>query len=167
MLGYRWPTVHDAEPTLAQYCVTVLWLAPRWMWASITHSGPTLTQLLVQSIMPVLTACRYCQHEVLTGVEWILASTSDAGPTFNRHWVSVCLYSPPAVSTTGPACYWMQLPANTRRWTSAGLMLGQRSRLWTSIGPALGQSRVCWECWQATLFFAHQCGVQNGIINSA
>ena len=45
--------------------------------------------------------------------------------------------------------YWVERsPANTRCWTSAGLMLGQRRRLWASIGPALGQRRVCWECWQ-------------------
>ena len=55
---------------------------------------------LVQSIVPVPPACRYCQHEVLTRAEWILASTGDAGSTFNRHWVSVCLYSHPAVSIT-------------------------------------------------------------------
>ena len=33
---------------------------------------------LVQSIVPVPPACRYCQHEVLTRAEWILASTGDA-----------------------------------------------------------------------------------------
>ena len=37
-------------------------------------------------------------------------------------------------------------PANTRRLTSAGLMLGQRRRWCASIGPAFGQRRVCWEC---------------------
>ena len=129
-------------------------------WANINPA-------LVQSIMTVPTACRYCHHEVLTRAEWILASTSDAGPTFNRLCVGVGLYLPPAVSTTTPACYWTQLPANTKRWTSAGLILGQRRRLWASIGSALGQRRVCWECWQATLFFTQQCGAQNGIINSA
>ena len=54
----------------------------------------------VQIIVPVPPACRYRQHEVLTTAAWILASTCDAGPTFNRHWVSVTLYSPPAVSTS-------------------------------------------------------------------
>ena len=53
-------------------------------WANINPA-------LVQGIMPVPTACRYCQHEVLTRAEWILASTSDAGPTFSRHWVGVGL----------------------------------------------------------------------------
>ena len=77
-------------------------------WANINPA-------LVQSIIPVPTACRYCQHEVLTRAEWILASTSDAGPTFNRHWVGFGLYSLPAVSTTRPACYRTQLPASTRQ----------------------------------------------------
>ena len=45
--------------------------------------------------------------------------------------------------------YWVELsPVNMRRWTSTGLMLGQRRRWWASIGPALSQRRVCWECWQ-------------------
>ena len=46
MPGYCWPTVYDAEPTLAQYWVTVSCLMPRWMWASITDGGPILTQPL-------------------------------------------------------------------------------------------------------------------------
>ena len=46
--------------------------------------------------------------------------------------------------------YWVERsPANTRCWSSAGLMLGQRRRWWASIGLALGQRRVCWKCWQA------------------
>ena len=44
---------------------------------------------LVQSIMPVLPACRYRQHEVLTRTEWIQAGTSDVSPTFNRHWLVI------------------------------------------------------------------------------
>ena len=270
MLTQCWANVGPLSTTLNQYWVTVLCLAPRWMCASITDSGPALTLSLpishlcenylplpnshfcenqmcihaviaieifitcvvvnrqpewsvtwtwcslaflicamcacynlycaqglpqgillkkevgfsgyfyqgavgrgrvnpasVQSIMPVPTACRYCQHEVLTRAEWIPASTSHAGPTFNRHWVGVGLYSPPAVSTTRPAGNWTQLPVNTRRWTSAGLMLDQHSKLWASIGLALGHRHVCLECWQATLFFARRCGVENGIINSA
>ena len=35
-------------------------------------------------------------------------------------------------------------PANTRRWTNAGLMLVQRLRRWSSIKPALVQRLVCW-----------------------
>ena len=58
---------------------------------------------LIQRIEPVPPACRDCQHKVLTRAEWILACTGDAGPTFNRHWVGVGLYSPPAVCTAGPA----------------------------------------------------------------
>ena len=56
---------------------------------------------LVQSIVPVPPACRYGQHEMLIRAEWILASTGDVGPTFNRHWVGVGLYSPPAVRIPG------------------------------------------------------------------
>ena len=33
-------------------------------------------------------------------------------------------------------------PANTRRWTSAGFMLGQRHRLWAIFRPALAQRLV-------------------------
>ena len=46
MTGYCWPTVYDAEPTLAQYWVTVSCLMPRQMWARVTDGGPTLTQPL-------------------------------------------------------------------------------------------------------------------------
>ena len=42
--------VLTTELTLAQYWVTVSCLAPRWMWASVTDGGPTLTQ-------PWLKAC--------------------------------------------------------------------------------------------------------------
>ena len=63
-------------------------------------------------------------------VEWILASTSDASSTFNRHWVGVGLH-----------CL-TRSPANTRRLTSAGFMLGQRRRRWSRIGPALSQCLV-------------------------
>ena len=89
----------DVEPTFAQYWVTVSCLTPRRMWASITDSGPILTQLLFKA-----SCWYYSQHEVglLTTVEWILASTGDAGPTFNRHWVSVGLH-----------CH-TRSPANTR-----------------------------------------------------
>ena len=47
--GYCWPTIYEAEPTLAQYWVTMSCLTPRCMWASVTDSGPTLTQLLFKA----------------------------------------------------------------------------------------------------------------------
>ena len=87
---------------------------------------------LVHSIVPVQPACRYRQHEVLTRAERMLASTGDAGPTFNRHLVSVVMYSPPAAWIARP-----RSPANTRRWTSAGLMLGKRCWRWARIGQHL------------------------------
>ena len=68
--------------------------------------------------MPVRPAYRYCQHEVLTRAEWILANNGDSDPTFNRHWVGVHLYSPPAVSTARTA-------AQQTRGV-AGPALGQR-----------------------------------------
>ena len=127
MSGYCWPTAYDAEPTLAQFWVTVSYLTPRCMWASVTDDGPTLTLLLFKA-----SCWYYSQHEVglLTTVEWIPASTGDAGPTFTRHWVGVGLH-----------CL-TSSPANTRYWTSAGLMLGQRRRWCARIGPALGQHLV-------------------------
>ena len=96
MSGYCWPTVNDAEPTLAQYWATVSCLTPRCMWASVTDGGPTIIQLLFKA-----SCGYYSQHEVglLTMVEWILASIGDAGPTFTRHWVGVdlhCLTRSPA-----------------------------------------------------------------------
>ena len=50
MPGFCWPTVYDAEPTLAQYWVTVSCLTPRWMWTSVTDGGPTLTLAQCRSI---------------------------------------------------------------------------------------------------------------------
>ena len=89
----------------------------------------------------------YSQHEVglLTTVEWILASTGDAGPTFTRNWVGVGLH-----------CL-TRSPANTRRWTSAGFMLGQCRRRWARIRPALGQRLVfAGSVDRPHLCFAHQ-----------
>ena len=119
-----WPNVGLFLAHRLVYWVTVSCLTPRWMWASVTDGGPTLTQLLFKA-----SCGYYSQHEVglLTTVERILASTGDAGPTFTRHRVGVGLH-----------CLTRSL-ANTRRWTSAGLMVGHRRRRWTRIGPALGQ----------------------------
>ena len=90
------------------------------MWASVTDGGPTLTQLWFKAWWP------YRQY----------AGT----PGLDKHCTHVIqMFS----------VYWVErTPANTRRWTSGGLMLGQRHRRWASIGPAFGQRRVCWECWQ-------------------
>ena len=42
--------------------------------------------------------------------------------------------------------FWRQVlhsaPANTRRWTNVGLLLGQRRRRWPNSKPALGRSLV-------------------------
>ena len=83
MLGWCWPTVYDAEPTLAQYWVTVSCLAPPWIQASVTEGEPTLLKLWFKA------SCRYHQHEVLTRAEWTLDST---GPALDKDWVNVsCL----------------------------------------------------------------------------
>ena len=138
MPGYCWPTVYNAEPTLAQYWVTM----SGWMWASVTDGGPTLAQLLFKA-----SCWYYSQHEVglLTTVVWILASTGDAGPTFNRHWVGVSLHC--YIYRQHEAlnqCWFYAGPAirSTRFWTSASFMLGQRRRRWARNGPALGQRLV-------------------------
>ena len=59
MSGYCWPTVYGVEPTLAQYWVTVSCLTQRFMWASVTDGGPTITQLLFKASFGY-----YSQHEV-------------------------------------------------------------------------------------------------------
>ena len=100
------------------------------------------------------------QHEVglLTRAKLIPASAGDACPAINRHWVGVSLYWPPAVSTARSACYWTQPSkheALNQCWfdpVPASQTVGQH---WTSIRST---SRVCWQCWQATLWFAHLCG---------
>ena len=116
-------------------------------WANINPA-------LVQSIVPIPSACRYRQYEVLTRTELILASTGDAGPTFNRHWVGVGLYSPPAVSR--PASYWTQ-PQQTRGIEQEVLVW-----CWASVAdgvPALDHNWVNVLCLLgATLCFAHRRG---------
>ena len=47
--GYFWPTVYDAEPTLARHWVTVSCLTPRCMWANIS---PAFVQSIVQVLHP-------------------------------------------------------------------------------------------------------------------
>ena len=87
------------------YCVSPLWGGDILLY----FSPPTLTQLSFKASWRY-----YSQHEVglLPTVEWIRAITGDAGPTFNRHWFCVGLH-----------CQ-SRSPANTRRWTSVGFMLG-------------------------------------------
>ena len=127
MSGYCWPTVYVAEPTLAQYWVTVLCLTPRWMWASVTDGGPTFTQLLFKA-----SWVYYSQHIVglLTPVEWILASTGDAGPEFTRHWVCVglhCLTPQPSKHEALNQCWFYAGPASQtvgQNWVNDSCLLG-------------------------------------------
>ena len=51
--GYCLTTVYEADPTLAQYWVSVSCLTPRWMWASVTDGGTTLTQPWLQVVVIV------------------------------------------------------------------------------------------------------------------
>ena len=102
-------TIDYADPTIAQHWVTGSCLVSRWMWASVTDGGPTLTQLCFKAswgtgmlVPPAWSTDR---------AEWILASTGDAGPKFNRHWVGVGLCE-----------------ALNQCW------FGQRRRQWSSIG---------------------------------
>ena len=117
----RWPnagpTVYDADPTWAQYWVTVSCLAPRWMWASVTDGGPTLTQLWIKSAGTAsmkywLGLNGYCpapatlaqhltdigsvsactgQQKAMSIVQWLMARAGDGGPALNQHWVDVCV----------------------------------------------------------------------------
>ena len=65
-----------------------------------SHLGP---YVIILRLKREKIECQYRQNEVLTRTEWVLAGTGNAGPTFNRHWVGVGLYSPPAVCTARPA----------------------------------------------------------------
>ena len=75
-------------------------------------------------------------------------------PANTKHLYSICTTSAQRLRRWSNivqmfCVYWVERSqANTRRWTSAGLMLGQCRRWWASIGPTLGLRRVCWECWQ-------------------
>ena len=81
-------------------------------------------------------SCQYRQHSGTACMKYWLgpngywACTSDAGPTFNRHWVVVSLYSPPAVCNARPA-------AQQKAWSLVWC--------WASVadgGPAMGQCLV-------------------------
>ena len=69
MPGYCWPTVYDAQPTSAQYWVTVSCLTPRWMRPSVTDGRPTLTQLWFKASWPyrqhASTFCMYVAYDRL------------------------------------------------------------------------------------------------------
>ena len=130
MSGYCWPTVYDAEPTLAQYWVTVWCLTPRCMWASVTIGAPTLTQLLFKA-----SCGYYSQHKVrlLTTVEWILVSTGDAGPTFTRHWVGVGLhYLTCTQQTRGVE------PVLVLWWASVADGVSELDQHWVNVSCLLG-----------------------------
>ena len=177
---------------------------------------------LVLSVCPALSIVQAVKHETLTQCWANLAGTAsmkyclglngywpNAGPSFNRHWVSVGLYSPPAVLKqyqpskhgTLKQCWFNfviasqmvaqhltclnqhcfnvpcllgdqraieRSPENMRRWTSAGLMLGQRRWRRASIGLALSQRPVFAGSVDKPHCVSHvSTCFQNGIINLA
>ena len=73
-----------AEPTLAQYWVTVSCLAPRWMWASVTDREPTLTHNWFKA------SCRYRQHTGTTRMKYWLGLNGywPAPQTVGQNWTS-------------------------------------------------------------------------------
>ena len=156
MVAHRLRRWANSSPVLG-YCV---------MFGATLNVGqrhrrrPNINPALVQSIVPVPPACRYRQHKVLTRAEWILASTGDAGPTFNRHWVSVGLYSPQAVSTTRSAQTRGVEPVLVWCWASVA-----------DGGPALGQHWVNVSCLLGVLtshiVFRTSAWLKIGTIHSA
>ena len=50
-------------------------------------------------------------------------------------------------------------PANTKRWSNVGLMLGQRRRRLANFNPTLGQ-RIMFAGYEATLMMRTICSIQ-------
>ena len=82
-----------------------------WQFNTVTHlkyacyiiMSPLCTQRWGHAALSLFVQSFSVFESVCPMAEWILASIGDAGPTFNRHWVGVGLYSPPAVCTAKPA----------------------------------------------------------------
>ena len=92
MSGYCWPTVYDAEQTVAQYWVAVSCLMPRWMWASVTDSGPTLPRFGSNHVSVSLTRKCVgvtCISPMPGRVCWPL--TADSGPLSTQRAQSICV----------------------------------------------------------------------------
>ena len=144
MSGYCWPT--DADPTIAQYWVTMSCLTPRWIRASVTDCGSTLTQLLFKALCGY-----YSQHEVgLTDYGWMDTSQN------RRRWLNIyqtlgrCRL---AVPDPQPSKH----EALNQCWFYAGPASQMVGQIWASFGST---SRVFWECWQATFVFCTSPGVK-------
>ena len=145
-----WANVGPPPTTLSQYWVTLSFLPPRWMWASVTDGRPTLTQLWFKA-----KTCRYRhrQHEV---PYWLgLNGYWPAPATLAQHLTDIVSVS----ACTRRQQYALPDPQPRKHnvlnqcWFDAGPASQTVGQNWTSIGST---SRVCWECWQATLCFAHR-----------
>ena len=140
-------TVNDVSQTIKQHWFTSVLSARRWanispvlgycvVFGASLNVGQRhrrrakINQALVQSIV----------HEVLTRAELILTSTGDAGPTFNRHWVGVGLYSPPAVCTARPAAQqtWDVEPVLVWCWASIADGGPELEQHWVNVTCLLG-----------------------------
>ena len=139
MLGYCWPTVYDAEPTSAQYWVTVsCCLTPCWMWASFTDGGPTLTQ-------------PFSKHRTVLQPAWSRPTDYGGMDTsqHRRRWPNI-------YQTLGRCRLALPDPQPSKHealnqcWFYAGPLSQTVGQNWICIGST---SRVCWECWQATFVF--------------
>ena len=148
------------------------------MWANVADGGPTITQLWFVSVPPTCRyrsmkywlglngywpASATLAHHLtdIGSCRLVIAASSKQYQIscYSQQTQNICItfiQRRPNIFDVGSTLYkcytnvyWVERsPANTRRWTSAGLMLSQRRRRWDSIGPALSQRRVCWECWQ-------------------
>ena len=128
MLGYCWPTVYGAEPTLAQYCMGYRVVFDATLNVGQRHRRrANINPAFVQSIVRVLQPA----WNRPTDYGWMDTSKH------RRRWPNI-------YQTFGRCRLEMPdpQPANTRRWNSAGFMLGQPRRRWAKIGPALGQRLV-------------------------
>ena len=130
MSGYCWPTVYDAQPTLAQYWVTV---------GQRHRRRANINPALVQSIVTVPPTCRYfCMHVAYDrpagmkrspGVGTVLVHSLR-----RRNGVVPALgglISCFVVMTMGDIAQW------TEHWPGVDLVPGRRRRRWTGIESAV------------------------------
>ena len=95
--------------------VFILYKAARWYYGLGLHA-------FLYIVLALNTAYISETYYQITWYDWLQAFELD-GAQVNE----------PEVNEQGP------IPANTRRWPNAGLILCQRRRRWANIKPALGQ----------------------------